>query len=166
LWQQFWSDKIWMELWPVYTNIIFFFLWTEVEDANKLHVKSQNYRMSALDKRLDRSEMKLLEVRMDSRLRLETMVLSGVGVIALLSFIMSLYSCARPDQRTRCDQRCPSKVSLAWLDSRVDFVMWRLLPLLNINLLIKLKNRNYIILCYLFQLLHIDHKFCLGLQQI
>ena len=73
----------------------------EVEDANKLHVKSQNYRMSALDKRLDRSEMKLLEVRMDSRLRLETMVLSGVGVIALLSFIMSLYSCARPDQRTK-----------------------------------------------------------------
>lgn len=65
-----------------------------MEDANKLYVNSQNYRMSALDKRLDRSEMKLLEVRMDSRLRLETMVLSGVGVIALVSFIMSLYSCA------------------------------------------------------------------------
>jgi len=145
----------------------FVFLLTEVEDANKLHVRSQNYRMYAMDKRLDRSEMKLLEVRMDSRLRLETIALSGVGVIALLSLVMSLYSCVRPDPRTRCDQHCPSKVSLAWFDSRVDFVMWRLLPLLNVNLLIKSNNGNCIILCYLFQLLHINiHKFCFVPQQI
>ncbi|XP_076088142.1 vitelline envelope sperm lysin receptor-like [Mytilus galloprovincialis] len=73
----------------------------EIEEQEK--VKTPLYHIQRLEDRvedrLDQSRQELSDLKMDTRLKLASLEIVGIGAVALLSLVIATYSCIRVEQK-------------------------------------------------------------------
>ncbi|XP_052080512.1 vitelline envelope sperm lysin receptor-like isoform X2 [Mytilus californianus] len=81
------------------------------DSLDQERVKTPIYQIQRLEQRvedrLDQSQQELSDLKMDTRLKLATLEIVGIGAVALLSLVIATYSCIRVEQK-----RLREKVSL------------------------------------------------------
>ncbi|XP_052080510.1 vitelline envelope sperm lysin receptor-like [Mytilus californianus] len=86
------------------------------EIADQENVKTPIYQIQHLEQRvedrLDQSQQEVSDLKMDTRLKLATLEIVGIGAVALLSLVIATYSCIRVEQK-RLREKVSSKVSSA-----------------------------------------------------
>ncbi|XP_076088143.1 uncharacterized protein LOC143058521 [Mytilus galloprovincialis] len=86
----------------------------EIEEQEK--VKTPLYHIQRLEDRvedrLDQSRQELSDLKMDTRLKLASLEIVGIGAVALLSLVIATYSCIRVEQK-RQREKVSAKMSSA-----------------------------------------------------
>ncbi|XP_063411805.1 uncharacterized protein LOC134694689 [Mytilus trossulus] len=86
----------------------------EIEEQKQ--VKTPLYNIQRLEDRvedrLDQSRQELSDLKMDTRLKLASLEIVGIGAVALLSLVIATYSCIRVEQK-RLRERVSTKMSSA-----------------------------------------------------
>ncbi|CAG2246032.1 unnamed protein product [Mytilus edulis] len=86
----------------------------EIEEQEK--VKTPLYHIQRLEDRvedrLDQSRQELSDLKMDTRLKIASLEIVGIGAVALLSLVIATYSCIRVEQK-RQREKVSAKMSSA-----------------------------------------------------